>query len=74
MPRRPCPDCGARPLDIPTHTAKGRCGRWPHIDQLAERWPSLRWGQAEWYAALQADDRLFYAILDGIARRGAAAT
>lgn len=37
-------------------------------DRLADRYPSVEWGESEWFAALQADNDLYFRILRGIGK------
>lgn len=51
---------------VPPVQVQGHPGLTP--EEVAVRWPSTTWGEAEWFAALTADPWLYAAILRGIAR------
>lgn len=42
--------------------------RKPLPEGLAERFPSIRWGEDEWFHAFQRDEDLYFRLLGGIAK------
>jgi len=44
-------------------TGAGRASQGPTLDELAERFPSVKFGQEQWYRLLRADNGMFDAIL-----------
>lgn len=47
-------------------------GRQPIPEDIGERFPSTTWGEEQWFAALQGDQDLYFAILAGIGKATAA--
>jgi hypothetical protein len=75
-----CPKCGRhlKRLDLHLKLFPGdtvcrvamRTPTGPSLDEVAETYPSVKWGQDEWYAILKADNAIFNAILGDMAKQG----
>lgn len=75
-----CPKCGKflKRLDLhlkvfPGDTVCRRPARTPTgptLDEIAETYPSVKWGQDQWYAILRMDNGIFDAILRDMGKQG----